>query len=76
MSVSLTLVYTIPFVVFGLFRYLNLMNDQKQGGNPTELLLTDKPLLATVALWVLTCIGLFMDRTISVYLWIAIVGTV
>jgi len=45
------LAYTIPFVVFGIFRYLYLVYQQNAGGRPEEALLTDRPLLATVLLW-------------------------
>lgn len=47
---------TIPFVLYGLFRYLYLIHVKKEGGAPDELLLSDKPLLATGALWVLTVV--------------------
>ena len=42
---------TIPFVIYGLFRYLYLIHVKGEGGAPEELLLTDRPLLATVLLW-------------------------
>ena len=45
---------TIPFVVFGLFRYLLLMHREDLGEEPERVLLTDVPILATVALWALT----------------------
>ena len=44
---------TIPFVVFGLFRYLQLMHRQDLGEEPENVLLTDLPILATIALWAL-----------------------
>lgn len=44
---------TIPVVLYGLFRYLYLIHVKKEGGAPDELLLSDKPLLATGMLWVL-----------------------
>jgi 4-hydroxybenzoate polyprenyltransferase len=47
------LVYTIPFVVYGLWRYLYLVFEKEGGGNPSEVLLTDVPLLVNVVLWVL-----------------------
>jgi 4-hydroxybenzoate polyprenyltransferase len=43
---------TIPFVLYGIFRYLYLVHQRKEGGSPSELLLTDRPLLVCVALWV------------------------
>ncbi len=50
---STRLMYTIPFVIYGLFRYLYLMHRHGQGGHPDKTLLTDKPLLLTVALYTL-----------------------
>ena len=44
--------YTIPFVLYGLLRYLFLVYRCEKGGNPTELVLTDRPLLLTVVGWV------------------------
>ncbi len=45
---------TIPFVLFGIFRYLYLVHQREEGGNPTQLLLSDRPLLLDVLLWLLT----------------------
>jgi 4-hydroxybenzoate polyprenyltransferase len=45
------LVWTIPFVLYGIFRYLYLVHRKEQGGSPTDVLLTDRPLLVNVALW-------------------------
>jgi 4-hydroxybenzoate polyprenyltransferase len=45
------MVYTIPFVIYGIFRYLYLVYRQGKGGAPSELLLTDGPLLLNVLLW-------------------------
>jgi 4-hydroxybenzoate polyprenyltransferase len=45
---------TIPFVLFGIFRYLYLVHQREMGGNPTQLLLTDQPLLIDVLLWIVT----------------------
>ena len=45
---------TIPFVLFGIFRYLYLVHQRELGGNPTQLLLSDQPLLIDVGLWILT----------------------
>ena len=43
---------TIPVVLFGVFRYLYLVHQKQEGGNPSRLLLTDPVLLAVVLLWV------------------------
>jgi len=45
------LVFTIPFVLYGIFRYLYLIHQKEMGGNPTSLMLTDLPLLLNVVLW-------------------------
>ncbi len=44
---------TIPFVIYGIFRYLYLIHQKIEGGNPTKALLTDKPLLINIFLWFL-----------------------
>lgn len=47
---------TIPFVLYGIFRYLYLVHQKRGGGSPSTLLLTDRPLLACVALWIVSVI--------------------
>ena len=42
---------TIPFPLYGIFRYLYLVHRREGGGSPAELLITDRPLLACVAMW-------------------------
>jgi 4-hydroxybenzoate polyprenyltransferase len=44
---------TIPFVLYGIFRYLYLVHQKRAGGSPADLLLTDRPLLTCVGLWAL-----------------------
>jgi 4-hydroxybenzoate polyprenyltransferase len=45
------LALTIPFVIYGIFRYLYLVHRKEQGGSPSDVLLADWPLLLAVALW-------------------------
>ncbi len=45
------LMLTIPFVVYGLLRYLYLMHARQLGGSPEEVLLRDVPLIIDLALW-------------------------
>jgi 4-hydroxybenzoate polyprenyltransferase len=45
------LMVTIPIVVYGFFRYLYLIFEKKEGDSPEKVLLTDRPLLLTVLLW-------------------------
>jgi 4-hydroxybenzoate polyprenyltransferase len=47
---------TIPFVLYGIFRYLYLVHRKDAGGSPSELLLTDRPLLACVGLWTIAVV--------------------
>ena len=42
---------TIPFPIYGIFRYLYLVHQREGGGSPADLLITDRPLLLCVALW-------------------------
>ena len=51
---SKAMMATIPFVLFGVFRYLLLVYRDDLGEEPEQVLLTDRPILATVALWALT----------------------
>lgn len=50
------LILTVPFVLYGIFRYLYLVHRMEEGGNPTTLLFSDKPLLINILLWILSCI--------------------
>jgi 4-hydroxybenzoate polyprenyltransferase len=45
------LLYGTTFVLYGLLRYLALQQNQENGGNPTKMLLKDKPLLLAVLGW-------------------------
>ena len=42
---------TLPFVLYGVFRYLYLLYRRELGGNPSDLLLSDRALLINTALW-------------------------
>jgi hypothetical protein len=55
------LALTIPFVLYGIFRYLYLVHREDGGGSPAAMLATDPPLLACVALWALT-VGVLLYR--------------
>ncbi len=47
---------TIPFVLYGIFRYLYLIHIKGEGGAPDELVLTDRPMQVTFALWGLSAV--------------------
>ena len=46
-----SMMLTIPFVLYGIFRYLFLINKHNAGGEPEEILLKDRPIQLTVLLW-------------------------
>ena len=52
---------TIPFVLYGVFRYLYLVHTREQGGSPERVLFSDLPLLADVLLWFgAVCVALYV----------------
>lgn len=51
---SIYLMLTIPFVIYGIFRYLYLIHVEGKGGSPDKLLLEDKHILCTVVLYVVS----------------------
>jgi len=52
--------FTIPFVLFGLFRYLDLVYRHEEGGQPEKVLLTDRPTLINVALYGATVVWVLL----------------
>ena len=54
-----TMMLTIPFVVYGIFRYLQLIQTGHAAGSPDEVALKDRPLQVTVLLWGLAVIAIF-----------------
>jgi 4-hydroxybenzoate polyprenyltransferase len=54
-----SMMLTIPFVLYGVFRYLYLIQVKQAGGAPEELLLSDRPLQATIILWGITILIIF-----------------
>jgi 4-hydroxybenzoate polyprenyltransferase len=45
------LLYTVPCVIFGIFRYLYLVHQRSEGGNPDRIIVSDKPFLINLLLW-------------------------
>jgi len=45
---------TLPFVLYGIFRYLYLLYRRELGGNPSDLVLSDRALLVNTTLWMVT----------------------
>jgi len=50
---SRNLVFTLPFVIYGIFRYLYLVHQKGLGGSPEQILLKDKELIIDILLWIL-----------------------
>ncbi|MBH5317727.1 decaprenyl-phosphate phosphoribosyltransferase [Paenibacillus sp. GSMTC-2017] len=53
---TIHLMWTIPFVVYGIFRYLYLIHMEQKGGAPDRVLLEDKPIMITVILYVIVSV--------------------
>ncbi|MFZ5917449.1 MAG: decaprenyl-phosphate phosphoribosyltransferase [Chloroflexota bacterium] len=51
-----TMMLTIPFVLYAVFRYLYLIHVEGEGGAPEEILLGDRPFLISVTLWGITVV--------------------
>jgi 4-hydroxybenzoate polyprenyltransferase len=54
-----TMMLTIPFVIYGIFRYLYLIQMEQCGGEPEEVLFTDRPLQVSILLWGLSIIFIY-----------------
>jgi hypothetical protein len=52
---SRALLLSVPFVLYGIFRYLYLVYHAESGSDPTRTVFTDLPLLITGALWGILC---------------------
>ena len=51
---------TIPFVIYGVFRYIVIVNEQTSPEQPEEALLSDRPVVATGIGWILTAITILL----------------
>lgn len=54
-----SMMLTIPFVIYALFRYLHLIHVKKAGGSPEEILLSDRPFQITMILWAAVVLAVF-----------------
>lgn len=52
--------FTIPFVIFGIFRYLDLVYRHESGGRPEKILVTDAPMIVNMLLYGMTILGIFL----------------
>ncbi|WP_245640235.1 decaprenyl-phosphate phosphoribosyltransferase [Paenibacillus dakarensis] len=55
---TIHLMWTIPLVIYGIFRYLYLIHIEKKGGSPDRVLLEDRHILMTVLVYVVSVIGI------------------
>ena len=53
---------TIPFVLYGIFRYLYLVHQKQEGGDPSQVIFGDRPLLINVLLWIATAFFILYYR--------------
>lgn len=49
------LIYTTPFVIYGIFRYLYLLHQKNLGESPTQIVTKDIPIIVNSLLWILIC---------------------
>jgi len=52
------LMATVPIVIYGVMRYLYIIYEKKEGESPERVLLTDRPLLVTVIVWIVMVVGI------------------
>jgi len=57
-----SMMLTIPFVIYGIFRYLYVIHVQGNGGAPDEVLLTDRPLQISIGLFMVTVVAILYLR--------------
>jgi len=62
------MIVTVPFVLYGIFRYLYLVYYRKEGGAPEALILTDRSLLINIFLWFLVVLFLVYKQRITAWL--------
>ncbi len=60
---------TLPFVLYGVFRYLYLLYRREQGGNPSDLLLSDRALLVNTVLWIVALIAIIYGPSLGAGSW-------
>lgn len=56
------LIYTTPFVIYGIFRYMYLMHKKNLGESPTSIVTKDIPILLTVICWLIVCVMIIYTK--------------
>ena len=51
---------TVPFVLYGIFRYMYLVHRREEGGSPEEVILRDTPLFVDLILWLVVSMGILV----------------
>lgn len=62
---TVNLIYTVPFALYGIFRYLYLVHKKDRGGDPTALLFDDRPLQLAIALWAVAVVLILYHSNIT-----------
>ena len=57
------MMFTIPFVLYGIFRYQYIVYKKNEGGSPEEVILSDKPFLINIILWIIVSIVILYSIT-------------
>ena len=52
------LFWTVPFVCYGIFRYLYLVHQKNLGGSPSKVFLSDRPLQINIVLWLAAVVAI------------------
>lgn len=60
------LIFTVPFVIFGLFRYMYVIFINKGGGDPADVVLKDGFIIADVLLWILAIVGILYSKQLMI----------
>ena len=55
-----SMMLTIPFVLYGVFRYLYLVHTKNQGGSPEEVLIRDIPIILDILLWLGSALAILL----------------
>ncbi len=59
------LFWTIPFVCYGIFRYLYLVHQKDLGGSPSKIFLSDVPLIVNILLWIGSVMGILYYKSLA-----------